>query len=85
MHILLVSLHLNIELIFTPEAIDEVADIALDRQAGARGLRAVLEELMLDLMFDVPSMDNVIKITITGDMVRGAAGPEILYEKEKSA
>ena len=75
----------NIELIFTPEAIDEVADIALDRQAGARGLRAVLEELMLDLMFDVPSMDNVIKITITGDMVRGAAGPEILYEKEKSA
>ena len=75
----------NIELVFTPDAIDEIADIALERQSGARGLRAVLEDLMLDLMFDVPSMDNVVKITITADMVRGTAGPEILYEKEKSA
>ena len=75
----------DIELEFTDQAIEEIAAIAIDRKAGARGLRAVLESLMLDLMYEIPSMENVLKITITAEMVRGEEGPEIEYEKEKSA
>ena len=56
------------------------------RESGARGLRAVLEKLMLDLMFDIPSMNNIAKIIITREMVAGGKGPEISYrEEEKTA
>ncbi|TFH40352.1 MAG: ATP-dependent Clp protease ATP-binding subunit ClpX, partial [Chrysiogenales bacterium] len=68
---------------FTDGAIEEVATQSMARESGARGLRAVLEKLMLDLMFDIPSMDNVSKIVITKEMVEGVKGPEVIGRKEE--
>lgn len=76
----------NVELEFTPEAIEAVADIALAKESGARGLRAVLERIMTDLMFEIPSKTNVEKVVITEAMVKGTGTAEItLCQSEKSA
>ena len=76
----------EIELEFEKEAIDEIATIALDRKTGARGLRSVLEQLMLDLMYEIPSDNNIDKILITRDMVIKQSSPVIKYsKKEKTA
>ena len=76
----------NVELLFTDDAIVEIAKISDKRDTGARGLRAVLEALMLDLMYSIPSQDNISKIKVTKDMVLGTGKPEIVYrEEEKSA
>ncbi|MBN2079144.1 MAG: ATP-dependent Clp protease ATP-binding subunit ClpX [Spirochaetes bacterium] len=76
----------DVELEFTEGAIEEVATLSMERESGARGLRAVLEKLMLDLMFDIPSMGNVGKIVITRDMVSGLKGPDMIdREAEKTA
>ncbi len=76
----------EIELEFEKEAIEEVATIALERKTGARGLRSVLEQLMLDLMYEIPSDNNIDKIIITKDMVVKQSKPVIKYsKKEKTA
>lgn len=76
----------EIELEFEKEAIDEIASIALERKTGARGLRSVLEQLMLDLMYEIPSDSNIDKIIITKDMVVRQSDPVIKYsKKEKTA
>ena len=76
----------NVELEFKQDAIEAVADVAIKRDTGARGLRAVLETLMTDLMYEVPSMDNVEKITITKEMVEHIKDPAFVYiNQEKSA
>jgi len=77
----------DIELEFENEALEEIANIAFERKTGARGLRSVLEHLMLDLMYEVPSdNDNIYKIVITRDMVLKQGKPVIHYKKkEKTA
>lgn len=76
----------NVDLEFTESAIKEVADIAIKRESGARGLRSVLEKIMLNLMYEIPSDRGVSKIVINEEMVKGASGPIITYgEEEKSA
>lgn len=76
----------EIEIEFEPEAIEEIASIALNRKTGARGLRSVLEQLMLDLMYEIPSDNNIDKIIITKDMVVKQSLPVIKYsKKEKTA
>ncbi len=76
----------DIELEFTEDSIREIASIALERKTGARGLRSVMEELMLDLMYEIPSGTNISKIVITKEMVQKKGEPEISYrQKEKSA
>jgi ATP-dependent Clp protease ATP-binding subunit ClpX len=76
----------EVDLEFTEGAIEEIAIQSMARESGARGLRAVLEKLMLDLMFEIPSMNNIAKIIITREMVTGKKGPEITYrEEEKTA
>lgn len=76
----------EIELEFEAEAIEEVATIALERKTGARGLRSVLEQLMLDLMYEIPSDNNIDKIIITKDMVIKQSKAVIKYsKKEKTA
>jgi ATP-dependent Clp protease ATP-binding subunit ClpX len=76
----------DVELEFTEGAIEEIATRSMERESGARGLRAVLEKIMLDLMFEIPSMNNIAKITVTREMVAGKKGPDINYrEEEKSA
>ncbi len=64
------------------EALDAVAEKAIERQIGARGLRAVMEEIMTKIMYVIPSDLSIKKVTITADCVRGAE-PEILRDKAK--
>jgi ATP-dependent Clp protease ATP-binding subunit ClpX len=76
----------EVELEFEEDALSEVADIAMKRKSGARGLRSVLESLMLDLMYNIPSKDNVRKVVINREMITGTEEPHIiLREEEKSA
>ncbi|MBR6777649.1 MAG: ATP-dependent Clp protease ATP-binding subunit ClpX [Clostridia bacterium] len=60
----------GIELSFTDEAIEKIADRAIELKTGARGLRGILESVMNDLMFEMPSRDDVKELTITADMIK---------------
>jgi ATP-dependent Clp protease ATP-binding subunit ClpX len=70
----------GVKLTFTSEAVEEVAREALSRGVGARGLRIIMEDLMLDLMYDIPSQSNVKEVVITRDVVRSSAKPITLME-----
>ncbi|MEG1858498.1 MAG: ATP-dependent Clp protease ATP-binding subunit ClpX, partial [Pseudoflavonifractor sp.] len=65
----------NVELTFQPEALGAAADRAVERGIGARGLRAVLEEVMTQVMYDVPSDPTISKVTITGECVEDRTQP----------
>ena len=74
----------GVDLIFTPEAIDKLVNLAADEGTGARGLRSVLEKVMLSIMYETPSLINLEKCTITEQTVSGEKGP--IYKKiSKSA
>jgi ATP-dependent Clp protease ATP-binding subunit ClpX len=60
---------------FTPEALDAVVEQALTRKVGARGLRIILEELMLDIMYQVPSVPDIKELMITRDVVERRVSP----------
>ncbi|MCY3925579.1 MAG: ATP-dependent Clp protease ATP-binding subunit ClpX [bacterium] len=68
----------NVELEFTPEALEAVADVAMARGTGARGLRAVMEEVLLDLMFDLPGRSDVERCVIDDATVRANANPTLV-------
>ncbi len=67
----------GVELSFTDEALEAIADKAIQRKTGARGLRAIMESVMLDVMYDVPTLEDVATCVITKDVVEGAAKPEL--------
>ena len=69
----------NVKLEFTHEALEEIAQLAVDRKIGARGLRSILESVMMDLMYEIPSDDTIGICTITKDVVRKAGQPELVY------
>lgn len=74
----------DILLEFTPEALDAVADLAIDRQTGARGLRAILETVMRDIMYEVPSLhDEVEKVVITESVIKESTEPVIVNKNAK--
>ncbi len=75
----------QVALTFHPDALLAVAAKALARGTGARGLRAILEELLLDLMYALPDMDCVTKVTIDGAVVRGEQEPVLEYDMAQSA
>ncbi len=82
----------SVELEFAPEALIEIADLALLRGTGARGLRAILEEVLLNVMYEVPSRTDVAKVVITGEVVRDSVNPTLVprgapkrAQREKSA
>lgn len=68
----------DVALEFDSGALDAIAERAIERKTGARGLRSIIEEVMMDVMFEVPSMDNVTKVVITEEAVRGTEEPLIL-------
>jgi ATP-dependent Clp protease ATP-binding subunit ClpX len=68
---------------FTKGALKAVAKKALVRESGARGLRAILEESMLDIMYDVPSKSGIKEVVINEDVIRRGDQPLIVYENEK--
>ena len=65
----------DVELEFDDEALQEIANKAIERKTGARGLRSIIEETMLDVMFEVPSQENVKTVRITKEAVDGTAKP----------
>jgi ATP-dependent Clp protease ATP-binding subunit ClpX len=73
----------GIKLEFTPDALRAAAKLALDRNTGARGLRAVLETAMLDVMYELPSRLDVIGCTITGEVISEAAEPLLTFRGER--
>ncbi len=75
----------GVELAFEPDAVQEIARQALERNTGARGLRAILEEIMLDIMFEIPSRDDVARCIITKASVTDKKPPEVILKPDKSA
>lgn len=71
----------DVELEFDEEALVAVAKLAIERKTGARGLRSIIEERMVDIMFDVPSNDNISKVRITKDTIVNETDP-LVYDKE---
>lgn len=71
----------NIDLEFNDEAIEEIAKKAYDQKAGARGIRSIIENIMLEIMYDVPSQKDVAKCIITKDVVHGTGEP-VIVKKE---
>ncbi|MFR7019737.1 ATP-dependent Clp protease ATP-binding subunit ClpX, partial [Streptococcus pneumoniae] len=65
----------DVELKFDDEALQEIANKAIERKTGARGLRSIIEETMLDVMFEVPSQENVKLVRITKETVDGTDKP----------
>lgn len=69
----------NVDLEFKDEAVEEIAQKALDRKTGARGLRAIFEENMLNVMYEIPSRDDIDKCIVTKDTILEHKEPEIVY------
>ncbi len=73
----------GVELGFTEEALDKVVKIAIERGTGARALRSVLENVMIDIMFEIPSMKSTHKCVITADTIENKAEPEYFSDDKK--
>jgi ATP-dependent Clp protease ATP-binding subunit ClpX len=69
----------GVELEFRPEALTAVAKKALARKTGARGLRTILEQVLLDTMFDLPSLEHVSKVVVDEAVINGQAEPYLIY------
>ncbi|WP_417637442.1 ATP-dependent Clp protease ATP-binding subunit ClpX [Enterococcus faecalis] len=67
---------------FEPEALKAIATKAIERNTGARGLRSIIEEIMMDVMFDVPSDESIEKVIITKMAAEGTGKPTIIYNKK---
>jgi len=72
----------NVKLEFSEPALHTIARQAIDRKAGARGLRSILEHIMLDVMYEIPSQSNIKKCIISEDVVSGKVPPEIVQGKK---
>jgi ATP-dependent Clp protease ATP-binding subunit ClpX len=72
----------QVKLKFTEGALNQIAQEALNRKSGARGLRAILEEVMLDVMYELPSRENVKECIISEEAVQNKAEPMLVYESE---
>ncbi len=73
----------HVELEFTEGALEAVADKAIERNIGARGLRAVMEGILTEIMFEIPSDPTVEKVVVTPECVRGERGPDIVRGSEQ--
>ena len=74
----------NVILDFNEDAIIEIAKKAISKKTGARGLRSILENILLKTMFELPDMENVIKVTIDSSAVKGNSEPIVTYGKKSS-
>ena len=67
----------GVELTFDPQALEAIAELAIERGTGARGLRAILEDILMPVMFDLPSRDDVAAVLVTADSVAKLNDPEV--------
>jgi ATP-dependent Clp protease ATP-binding subunit ClpX len=72
----------GVEIEFRDEALAAVAKRAMQRKTGARGLRTILENVLLDIMYDLPSLRNVQKVVIDDDVISGESKPYLVYAAE---
>ncbi len=70
----------NVELVFTDDALSAIAKKALSRASGARGLRAVLEGSLLNVMYDLPSLLNITKCVVTKEVIKKSIDPTLVTE-----
>ena len=73
----------GVELVFEREALEAIVDKAIERKTGARGLRSIIEEIMRDIMYDIPSKPNIQKCIITKETVLGVEGPKVIEGEPK--
>ena len=73
----------DVKLTFTEGGLGALARKALERKSGARGLRSILEGIMMDIMFEIPSQDNIKEVVISEEAVDKGEAPITLYEKKK--
>ena len=74
----------EVELEFNEDAISEIAKKAISKKTGARGLRSILENILLKTMFELPDMDDVIKVTVDSASVHGRSEPIVTYGKKST-
>jgi len=75
----------GVGLTFTEQAVAEIASQAFKRKTGARALRSIIEEVMLDIMYEIPSLNRVKSCVITEEVIKKLQQPELTFEKEKKA
>ncbi|TLM78721.1 ATP-dependent Clp protease ATP-binding subunit ClpX [Microbulbifer harenosus] len=74
----------GVELDFRADALDAVAAKAMERKTGARGLRSIMESVLLETMYDIPSMDNVAKVVIDEAVIKGESTPLLVYQQAEA-
>jgi len=74
----------NVELVFEDEAISAIVDKAIERKTGARGLRSIIEEIMTDIMFEIPSNPKIAKCIVTRDTVVNGTEPEVVIDESRA-
>jgi ATP-dependent Clp protease ATP-binding subunit ClpX len=74
----------DVDLSFTEDALEAIADKAIARKTGARGLRAIMESVMLDVMYEIPTLGTVEQCVINGDVVEGRGKPVLVYRGEEA-
>ena len=77
----------DVKLRFEDAAIEAIADKAIERNTGARGLRSIIESVMTDIMYNVPSDESICEVIVTKEAVEGSSAPLVVHfeEKEKRA
>lgn len=76
----------EVQLSFSDEALSEIAKKAIARKTGARGLRSIMEGILLDTMYDLPAYEGVREVVINGEVVSGQAQPLLIYaERQKTS
>jgi ATP-dependent Clp protease ATP-binding subunit ClpX len=75
----------DVEIDFREEALTAIAKKAMDRKTGARGLRSILESVLLDVMYEIPSADNVTKVVVDENVINGTSKPILIYENPDQA
>ena len=75
----------GVELEFEPDALEAIVDKAIERKTGARGLRSIIENVMTDIMYDIPSNEKIEKCIITKDTIQNNANPKIIENPNKES
>ena len=75
----------NVKLVFKDEAINEIALKAISKKTGARGLRSIIESLLLKTMFNLPTMEDVVEIIVDQSVVKNNTEPLVIYNKNKKS
>ena len=73
----------EVQLNFDEEALHSIAEKAMEKDTGARALRAIIEEFMLDIMYEIPKDDSIGQVTITRDYIEGKGGPIIMLRGQQ--